>query len=289
LTVTPFANGQGDPNFGAEGDPAFALDTQSNLQCVAHALTRRWDSGEDGTGRGTPLVVQEPTAFNWQSGGDNRIGPKEGRTDALGTTQTPAVAYQCHGGNGGLTGGVPFVAEPRPDDEAKADRNASPLGFRCDCGLLYLGELSTPCPACGGFGGTATYPPGRGGCAGGWQEFLADLAAADPPPAGTHTPAVALCEGGYGLAEGAVSPALQTKGGKTGQGYQAVRAGMVVRRLTPVECCRLQGFSDDHLGLDPPLSDSARYRLLGNAVCVNVARWLGRRIALALKETTPGA
>ncbi len=50
-----------------------------------------------------------------------------------------------------------------------------------------------------------------------------------------------------------------------------------VRRLTPVECCRLQGFPDDWLdGLD--LSDSSKYRMLGNAVCVNVSEWIARRI-----------
>ncbi len=50
-----------------------------------------------------------------------------------------------------------------------------------------------------------------------------------------------------------------------------------VRRLTPIECERLQGF--------PPhwtsgQSDSARYRQLGNAVCVPVAHWIGSRILL---------
>lgn len=57
--------------------------------------------------------------------------------------------------------------------------------------------------------------------------------------------------------------------------------GMAVRRLTPRECERLQGFPDDwtrwrHDGTE--ISDSARYRMLGNAVCVNVAEWIGRRI-----------
>lgn len=57
-----------------------------------------------------------------------------------------------------------------------------------------------------------------------------------------------------------------------------VQSGMMVRRLTPTECCRLQGFPDDWLNLTPPISDSAKYRLLGNAVCVNVSEWIGRRI-----------
>jgi site-specific DNA-cytosine methylase len=48
-----------------------------------------------------------------------------------------------------------------------------------------------------------------------------------------------------------------------------------VRRLTPVECERLQGFPDDWTGNQ---SDSARYRQLGNAVTVNVAEWIGRKV-----------
>lgn len=48
-----------------------------------------------------------------------------------------------------------------------------------------------------------------------------------------------------------------------------------VRRLTPVECERLQGFPD---GWTDNLSDSRRYKALGNAVTVNVAEWIGRRI-----------
>jgi DNA (cytosine-5)-methyltransferase 1 len=51
-----------------------------------------------------------------------------------------------------------------------------------------------------------------------------------------------------------------------------------VRRLMPDECCRLQGFPDDWLDLDPPLADGPKYRMLGNAVAVPVAEWIGRRI-----------
>lgn len=54
----------------------------------------------------------------------------------------------------------------------------------------------------------------------------------------------------------------------------AVRMGLV-RRLTPTECERLQGFPD---GWTAGESDSARYRMLGNAVCVPVAEWIGTRV-----------
>ncbi len=51
-----------------------------------------------------------------------------------------------------------------------------------------------------------------------------------------------------------------------------------VRRLTPRECERLQGFPDDWTQLgDTP--DSRRYSALGDAVTVNVAEWIGGRLA----------
>ncbi len=50
-----------------------------------------------------------------------------------------------------------------------------------------------------------------------------------------------------------------------------------VRRLTPTEAERLQGFPDGHTAVNG-MSDSARYRMLGNAVAVPVAEWVGRRI-----------
>jgi DNA (cytosine-5)-methyltransferase 1 len=50
-----------------------------------------------------------------------------------------------------------------------------------------------------------------------------------------------------------------------------------VRRLTPTECERLQGFPD---GWTDTQSDSARYRQLGNAVAVPVLEWIGRRIVV---------
>lgn len=48
-----------------------------------------------------------------------------------------------------------------------------------------------------------------------------------------------------------------------------------VRRLTPMECERLQGFPDYWAA---SLSDAQRYKALGNAVTVNVAEWIAKRL-----------
>jgi DNA (cytosine-5)-methyltransferase 1 len=64
----------------------------------------------------------------------------------------------------------------------------------------------------------------------------------------------------------------------------SLREGMTVRRLTPTECERLQGFPDGwtQIGIDKPTADSHRYKQLGNAVTVNVAEWIARRTAAFL-------
>jgi len=52
---------------------------------------------------------------------------------------------------------------------------------------------------------------------------------------------------------------------------------MAVRRLTPKECERLQGFPDDYTDI-PKAADGPRYKALGNSMAVPVMRWIGERI-----------
>lgn len=57
--------------------------------------------------------------------------------------------------------------------------------------------------------------------------------------------------------------------------------GMAVRRLTPRECERLQGFKDDYTLIKfrgKPAADGPRYKALGNSWAVPVVRWIGERI-----------
>ena len=58
---------------------------------------------------------------------------------------------------------------------------------------------------------------------------------------------------------------------------------MAVRRLTPRECERLQGFPDDYTLVEyrkKPAADGPRYRALGNSMAVPVMRWIGERIKM---------
>lgn len=67
----------------------------------------------------------------------------------------------------------------------------------------------------------------------------------------------------------------------------AIMQGVSVRRLMPVECERLQGFSDNHTLISwrgkeaTECPDGPRYRAIGNSMAVPVMRWIGERIAAA--------
>jgi len=63
-------------------------------------------------------------------------------------------------------------------------------------------------------------------------------------------------------------------------GYMAIQQ-MAVRRLTPVECERLQGFGDNYTDIQSkgkPTPDGPRYKALGNSMAVPVMAWIGQRI-----------
>lgn len=65
---------------------------------------------------------------------------------------------------------------------------------------------------------------------------------------------------------------------------------MLVRRLTPLECERLQGFPDEHTLIAwkgkpaEECPDGPRYKAIGNSMAVPVMRWIGRRIAAVDKN-----
>ncbi|EAP8141621.1 phage N-6-adenine-methyltransferase [Salmonella enterica subsp. enterica serovar Cerro] len=92
--------------------------------------------------------------------------------------------------------------------------------------------------------------------------------------------------GGIGYAE-EQSPTLTSASSGTNLA-PAVMHGVAVRRLTPVECERLQGFPDNHTmiswrGKDADeCPDGPRYKAIGNSMAVPVMRWIGERIAAAL-------
>jgi DNA (cytosine-5)-methyltransferase 1 len=67
----------------------------------------------------------------------------------------------------------------------------------------------------------------------------------------------------------------------------ALLTAMQVRRLTPVECERLQGFPDGYTNIpwrkQPTSPDGPRYKALGNSMAVPVMAWIGRKIEEVIK------
>lgn len=175
-----------------------------------------------------------------------------------------AQAYQCHGsnvgemgalrsGNGALTGGVPFVTGPlttgyTPNGHGRAGINDQELDKLVP--LAFQPKASS----------TQSMNPSPLAPLMGTTKELAVIAAT-------------LKQRGRGATDEVMD------------NLQHLPQG--VRRLTPVECSRLQGFSDDWTcvcGANENLDactcpDSPRYRALGNAVTVNVIHWLGKRLA----------
>jgi DNA (cytosine-5)-methyltransferase 1 len=68
------------------------------------------------------------------------------------------------------------------------------------------------------------------------------------------------------------------RGGQGGRMDGVMQTNMKVRRLTPIECERLQGFPDNYTNIKKDCPDGHRYKALGNSMAVPVMKWIGQRI-----------
>jgi DNA (cytosine-5)-methyltransferase 1 len=92
----------------------------------------------------------------------------------------------------------------------------------------------------------------------------------------------------YNLCEtGNLTQTLKSPQGGVTESIGAVRVGMAVRRLTPTECERLQGFPDGYTNIPwrkaAESPDGPRYKALGNSWAVPVVAWIGQRIQDQIK------
>jgi DNA (cytosine-5)-methyltransferase 1 len=84
-----------------------------------------------------------------------------------------------------------------------------------------------------------------------------------------------------GTITGDVAATMGTPGSSVNASGPTVMQSMAVRRLTPMECERLQGFPDGYTDIKPngkSTPDGPRYKALGNSMAVPVMRWIGQRI-----------
>ncbi len=100
----------------------------------------------------------------------------------------------------------------------------------------------------------------------------------------------AMHQGGTAIVQAVVAPTLTAANDPsrspqssevTQQVYSVYQSSMSVRRLTPTECERLQGFPDNYTDIKSkgkPTPDGPRYKALGNSMAVPVMAWIGQRI-----------
>jgi DNA (cytosine-5)-methyltransferase 1 len=90
-----------------------------------------------------------------------------------------------------------------------------------------------------------------------------------------------------GTITGDISMTLKRGDGNPAINQPTVMQAMAVRRLTPVECERLQGFPDGYTNIPwrkaAESPDGPRYKALGNSWAVPVVAWIGKRIQDQLK------
>lgn len=93
---------------------------------------------------------------------------------------------------------------------------------------------------------------------------------------------VPMCSVVHGTQDPCTSDIAFALGRNNGQENSVFQA-MQVRRLTPVECERLQGFPDGYTDIKPngkKTPDGPRYKALGNSMAVPVMAWIGKRIEM---------
>lgn len=257
---------------------------------LAHSLRGEgFDASEDGTGRGTPLVpVHVPEiagtmkackdSGGWSNSADHAAAgymvpvafDTYNQTITGDATQTLCSRGDSPGGNAHL---VPAVMQPvaHAFDARQSD-------------VLQCGDKTGPLDTDGHSVGVPAFDT---------TQITSAANRSNPQPgdpchplaAGAHAPAVAFKytmgakAHGIGYAE-EQAPTLDTR-----PESNAVMQAMQVRRLTPVECERLQGFPDGYTAIPwrgKPASecpDGPRYKALGNSWAVPCVRWIGRRIA----------
>ena len=103
----------------------------------------------------------------------------------------------------------------------------------------------------------------------------------------SKTPAVAFAQNQAGeLRESDVFNTLNTNSNASGRNTPLLRSALQVRRLTPIECERLQGFPDNYTQIPwrnkapENCPDGPRYKAMGNSMAVPVMHWIGKRIQM---------
>lgn len=261
-----FLDGASEILFESEsGDGDSTAGNEAGEGVAATLRGRSARSGGNVPGRGGE-DDQNLVAFDWQTGGDCHYGFSD-RTKGLTKTHTPAVFGTLN--SGGNSGG--FRTEPGEHLVASTLLGRDANTRRDGMDNLVEGERARAL-----VGSMFKRHDDD-------TDTLIPLASAITASAGHHGHSSPRGDGQDNLI--AATLGAQSGGNQIEQNYEPVPSG--VRRLTPLECERLQGFppgwtclcGEGHRGSQfCRCSDTPRYKALGNAVSVPVAEWIAKRI-----------
>lgn len=263
--TTSYCGGAGRPDDNAAQAGYLVVQPITVTGGVTHTLTSEGaDASEDGTGRGTPIVLQ-PLAVH-----ENQRGE----------ITTPPVMGALKTGGGKPGQGYPCVVHPLAlrGREGGAQLEIGPEGGPYNALVtaapliaITAPKVATPLTS----GSNSSKAPGRRG------EDDHNLVALDLRNA-ARASGTGVGTQGDGWREGGPSYGLSA----TERAIPGVATETVVRRLTELECERLQGYPDDWT-IDQ--KGSPRYRQLGNSVAVPVVEWVARGLIAVDTQLRGGA
>jgi DNA (cytosine-5)-methyltransferase 1 len=267
---------------------------------VAHSLRGEgFDASEDGTGRGTPLV---PTVVMRESGQGYWMQDEiAGTLRAEGEDRPSRPSHVIGVPVGVLAFDPKQIAHPANFSNPKVGDPCHPLRAvaNCEPAIAFTQNSRSEMRQIGGDGQVVGALAADAGAQ--QQNYVAFHPTQDPISStdishaigtgggrGCATAAVAF--DAYNQAAAPVTHTLRKGRSATGDEIPIAFAAMQVRRLTPVECERLQGFPDNYTAIPwrgkpaDQCPDGPRYKALGNSWAVPVVRWIGRRIAAAVGQ-----
>ena len=276
-----------DSEFGVREYPTAGAMRAGRIpehQMIVHSLSADgFDASEDGTGRGTPVVPVAICTAHTQSNGsgfsdDVAHTLESGSAQAVAFAQNSRDEVRLHGGDGKTVGAL--AAQPGAKQQCYVAFSAKDSG----------NDASDVAPTLRGMGHDASHPNGGGQVAIAFTqnqdgdvlsgEVMQSLST-NANATGRNAANVAVAWTQELTASTDIAGTLQ-RGGEGGRADGVMTSQMAVRRLTPRECERLQGFPDDYTLVEyrgKLASDGPRYKALGNSMAVPVMRWIGQRIA----------
>jgi DNA (cytosine-5)-methyltransferase 1 len=261
-------------NAGAMGRQDYETET-----LIAHSLSAEgFDACEDGTGRGVPMV---PIAIITAHTRSNGSGFSDGIAHTPESGGAQAIAFNLRGRDAGA---VPEMAHAV---SMRASSGGSSNSYVAFSAKDYGADVDDIAPTLRGMGHDASHANGGGQIAvaissnqrGEFRErdvhgSLSSTQSSKQFDAvlqhSISAPLTASCARQADSSDRSYGPP------------NLLHSQMAVRRLTPRECERLQGFPDDHTLVEyrgKLAADGPRYKALGNSMAVPVMRWIGERIA----------